>query len=144
MYYFAYGSNMNHGQMKTRCPGSKFLKRAYIEGYKFVYDGYSSFRQGAVANIIKDEGCIVWGALFEIDEKCLEKLDIYEGYPTCYQREVFSVKDDEGKEYKALVYLRNPKPVGKPSSDYKNITIEGAKQCGLPDDYIKQFIAQEE
>ena len=52
-YYFAYGSNMNHKQMKSRCPDSHFLKRAYLEGYKFAYDGYSKTRNGAVANIIE-------------------------------------------------------------------------------------------
>jgi cation transport regulator ChaC len=43
MYYFAYGSNMYHDQMHQRYP-NKHIKRAYLKGYKFVYDGNSSKR----------------------------------------------------------------------------------------------------
>ena len=59
--YFAYGSNMNHEQMMLRCPSAIFLKRARLENHKFVYDGYSKKRNGAVANIIKSSGDIAWG-----------------------------------------------------------------------------------
>lgn len=145
MLYFAYGSNMNQNQMKERCSGSSFrvIGRAKLEGYRFVYDGYSTYRKGAVANIIKKEGSIVWGGLYEIDENCLKSLDSYEGYPTFYKRKIILVKDDEGKEYEAWVYLRNPKEIGKPSEDYKKTILEGAKQCNLPDEYIRKYILQE-
>lgn len=53
------------------------------------------------------------------------------------------MKDDEGKEYEAWVYLRNPKEIGKPSEDYKKTILEGAKQCNLPDEYIRKYILQE-
>lgn len=68
--YYAYGSNMNHKQMKERCPDSRFLKRVYLKGYRFVYDGYSVIRKGPVANIIetKNGDDVVWGGLFEISE----------------------------------------------------------------------------
>ncbi len=72
MYYFAYGSNMNHKQMKKRYPNSKFIKRAFLEGYEFVYDGYSAILKGAVANIIKSPSDKVWGGLFEINEDDLK------------------------------------------------------------------------
>ena len=28
MLYFAYGSNLNHKQMKTRCKGAKYIKKS--------------------------------------------------------------------------------------------------------------------
>lgn len=51
-YYFAYGSNMDINQMKDRCPDAEFMNVAYLKGYRFVYDGYSKKRRGAVANIV--------------------------------------------------------------------------------------------
>lgn len=139
MYYFAYGSNMNHQQMKKRCPNSRFIKRAFLERYKFVYDGYSSTRNGAVANVIetgrKDD--IVWGGLFEINEDNLSALDCYEGYPKSYDRKNTEVKDDDGKCYDAIIYFRTGKSEGKASQEYRNIVIQGAKDCGLPIEYIK-------
>ncbi|MEO0302046.1 MAG: gamma-glutamylcyclotransferase family protein [candidate division WOR-3 bacterium] len=140
MFYFAYGSNLNHKQMKERCPNSKFFKRAYLEGYMFVYDGYSPFRKGAVANIVPEEKSIVWGAIWEIDEHSLKELDRYEGYPHSYKRKIVKVKDDDGNEYEAWVYYREGEKEGIPSREYRKTIFEGAKECGLPEDYIKESI----
>ena len=37
MLYFAYGSNLNHFQMKRRCKDSVFLKKYELKGYKLTY-----------------------------------------------------------------------------------------------------------
>jgi len=138
IYYFAYGSNMNHKQIKERCKNAKFISRVYLEDYDFVYDGYSHLRRGAVANIIPKQGSRVWGGLFEIDESGLKELDKCEGYPRCYQRKQIIVKDDNNKEYQAYVYFREPLEKGIPSEEYRNIVIRGAKDCNLPENYIKE------
>jgi len=140
MYYFAYGSNMNREQMKKRCPTGRFLKRARLLGYKFVYDGHSSMRNGAVANIIKSENGTVWGVIFEIDDECIKNLDRYEGFPRSYQRRCVGVDDEGGNTYQAVVYLRKPQEIGKPSDEYRDILLEGARDCGLPESYIKDFL----
>lgn len=140
MYYFAYGSNMNFEQIKKRCPGARFLTKAKLNGYKFVYDGYSVSRNCAVANIVKSERDSVEGAVFEIDGECLKNLDHYEGYPGSYKREQLVVNDEDDKSYKAIVYLRSPLPIGKPSDEYRDIILQGAKDCGLSPIYIKDFL----
>ena len=140
MLYFAYGSNMNLSQMKDRCPYARFLKRGFIKKYKFVYDGYSSTRRGAAGNIILSEDSMVWGALFEITEKCLLKLDEREGYPLVYDRQEFEVLDDNGERCMAIVYFRVGKTIGKPSKDYEGVILQGAKDCGLPEDYVNEFL----
>jgi gamma-glutamylcyclotransferase (GGCT)/AIG2-like uncharacterized protein YtfP len=138
VYYFAYGSNMNHKQMKERCKSAKFLCRVYLENYDFVYDGYSWSRKGAVANIVPKEKSIVWGGLWEIDEEDIKKLDCYEGYPNVYTRKEVIVKDDNNKEYRAIVYLREPQKLNNPTDKYREIVIEGANDCGLPKEYIEK------
>lgn len=139
MLYFAYGLNMNHKQMKERCPSARFLKRAYLENFRFVYDGCSRTRGGAVANIIDIEslGDRVWGGLFEINTDNLAALDCCEGYPRVYQRKEFEVKDDNGILYQAIVYCRSGQPRGRPSAEYKGIVVSGAHGCSLPDDWIQ-------
>ena len=37
MLYFAYGSNLNHFQMKRRCKDSFFLKKYELKGYKLNF-----------------------------------------------------------------------------------------------------------
>ena len=137
MLYFAYGSNMNHEQMKQRCPSSKFIKRASKKGYKFVYDGYSTKWKAAVANIVKSKGNIVWGGLFKINKDNLAALDCYEGYPKTYNRKIMRVKDTKGNVSEAIAYLRIGENLGRPRQDYRKIIIQGAKDCGLPAKYRK-------
>ena len=139
-YYFAYGSNMNHEQMKSRCPTASFLGRGKLKGYKFVYDGYSVTRDGAVANVIKANGYVTEGALFEVDDACIKNLDHYEGSPKSYQRKVVLVEDDTGKSYHAFIYLREPQKLGQPSDEYRNVILKGARECGLSEEYIKDYI----
>ena len=57
MLYLAYGSNMNADQMKNRCPNSEAINWGYLDGYKLVFDGYSSMRGGLVADIRRKEVC---------------------------------------------------------------------------------------
>jgi len=140
MYYFGYGSNMNHGQMKKRCPEARYVKRVFLENYKFVYDGHSNKRKGAVGNIVKSGGQIVWGGLFEIGEKCRDELDRCENYPIDYDRKYFNVTDDNESEFKAIVYLREPRLLGEPSPEYKKTIERGAEDCSLPADYIKKYL----
>jgi len=70
----------------------------------------------------------------------LKKLDRYEGYPNVYQRKIVMVKDDDGNEYEAWVYYREGEKEGIPSREYRKTIFEGAKECGLPEDYIKESI----
>lgn len=142
IYYFAYGSNMNHGQMKKRCGerGFKFIARAYLKGYRFIYDGYSEYRKGAVANIVKSRKGVVWGALYTIDEPCLKKLDAYENYPYTYDRREVEVFTEDGKKFVAWVYLREPRKPGTPSHKYRKTILEGARDCNLPEEYVREFL----
>jgi len=138
MYHFAYGSNLNHKQMNCRCPDNKFIKRVYLSNYKFVYDGCSSTWGGAVANILESADSIVWGGLYEISKSDLANLDKREGYPDSYDRKKLKVEDDQGNIYKAITYFRIGEKIGIPSYEYKKIIIDGAKDCNLPDNYVKK------
>ncbi len=140
MFYFAYGSNMSHEQMKERCPDSSFLHRAFLVEYSFVYDGWSERRGGPVANIVRGENGIVWGGIFEISEQDLETLDRFEGYPHVYAREKLLVKDDSETEYEAWVYFRSTQKSGNASSQYRKIILAGAKDCSIPEEYVRQYL----
>jgi len=140
MLYFAYGSNMNHEQMKNRCPSAVFIQASKLNNYKFVYDGHSSTRSGAVANITEKKGNIVMGGLFEINNADLVSLDGYEGYPNSYDRKIVEVVGNDKKNYKAIAYYRIGKTIGEPSLSYRECILQGAKDCGLPESYIKDNI----
>lgn len=142
-YYFAYGSNMLHKQMENRCPDSQFVKAVRLQGYKFIYDGHSITRKGPVANVIESPGDIVWGGLYEISEEHLKSLDKCEGYPRSYQRKELTVDDANGNVYSAIIYCRTGKTPGSPSEEYEQTVINGAKDCSLDPDYIKNALKGE-
>ena len=37
LYYFAYGSNLHHLQMKKRCPNCRFIKKITLANYKLTF-----------------------------------------------------------------------------------------------------------
>lgn len=127
---------MDHEEMARFCQESHFLMRAYLKDYKFVYDGYSITRKGAVANIISSPGDKVWGGIYEITDSDLEVLNKKEGLPKTYQRGIFKVIDDKQVEYEAVIFSRVGQVVGRPNKIYRDIVIKGASDCRLPVEYI--------
>ena len=138
MFYFAYGSNMDHHQMLVeRCPGAKFIAAALLDQHWLFFDGYSAYWAGAVANIDTSENDEIWGGLFEITEEHFNRLDEYEGCPKYYTRKSVEVEIiDIKKKVTAWTYYREAHPTGLPSRRYIDAVLHGAKDCGLPEDYV--------
>ena len=84
MLYFAYGSNLNHKQMKKRCKDSRFIKKIILKNYILTFRS----KYGA-ADIEKKMGKNVYGALYNISKSDERRLDIYEEYPTLYTKMYF-------------------------------------------------------
>lgn len=142
-YYFAYGSNMSQKQMEERCGEGSFkaLGRAFLKGYRLVFDGFSERWGGAVANVVPSEGGVVWGVLYDVSEKCIKTLDEREGVSSgTYGRVLVEVCSEEGKSFTAYTYLREPLEEGKPSERYIERLLEGAEAVGLPEDYVNKHI----
>ncbi len=135
--YFAYGSNLHLKQFARRCPGSKAVGRARLPDYRLAFTRYSSNRRGGVADIVPEPDAEVWGALYEVDEACLAALDEYEGVPRSYRREMIRVLDDSRVEQEAVVYIANQTGAFAPSREYLALIIEGARDHGLPEEYIR-------
>lgn len=140
MLYFAYASNMHREQMKRWCPASRFLKAAALAGYRFVYDGFSVTWDGAVANIVRSDAETVWGAVYEITERDRLTLDAFEGYPREYEHREVEVRDRDGRTHRVLTYIRTGRAPGRPHPDYERIVIDGAKESGLPEEYIENAL----
>ena len=138
MFYFAYGSNMDHHQMLVeRCPGAKFTSAAELDRHCLIFDGYSASWAGAVANIDVADDEEVWGGLFEITEQHFNMLDEYEGCPKYYTRKPIIVeRADTGDKVAAWTYYREAHPTGLPSHRYIDAVLRGAKDCCLPEDYV--------
>ena len=129
MLYFAYGSNLNHFQMKRRCKDSKFIKKINLKGYTLNFR--SKYR---AADIEKKNNSIVPGGLYEISKSDEKKLDIYEDFPNLYKKFYFN---HYGK--KVMTYTMVKKSSFKfPTEKYLNIVKRGYKDCGLDKKYLNK------
>ena len=127
MLYFAYGSNLNHFQMKRRCKDSIFLKKINLKDFKLTFR--SKYR---AADIEPKKNSIVPGALFEISKSDEKKLDVYEDFPNTYIKKYFKLL---GK--KVMFYYMPKKTIQTPPSRrYLNLIIQGYKDCGYKNNYI--------
>ena len=127
MLYFAYGSNLNHFQMKRRCKDSVFIKKFELKGYKLNFR--SKYR---AADIEKKRNSIVPGGLFEISKSDEKKLDLYEDYPNLYTKIYFKYYNK-----KVMTYIMNYKTEFRyPTERYLNIVKQGYKDCGLDKSYL--------
>tara|TARA_Y100000590_G_scaffold207720_1_gene235233 strand:+ start:838 stop:1245 length:408 start_codon:yes stop_codon:yes gene_type:complete len=127
MLYFAYGSNLNHFQMKRRCKDSIFIKKYQLKGFRLNFR--SKYR---AADIEKKKNSIVQGALFEISKSDEKKLDVYEDFPILYKKNYFKYYNK-----KVMVYIMIKKTKFRyPTDKYLNIIKRGYKDCKLDKKYL--------
>ena len=121
-YYFAYGSNLHHLQMKRRCPNCKYIGKLVLHDYNLAFRS----KYGA-ADIEKKTGAKVYGALYQISLAAEKKLDVYEEYPTLYKKMYFKYQN---KKIMTYTMVRKSKLV-PPTTRYLNVIKQGYKDCKL-------------
>jgi len=132
MYYFAYGSNLNQRQMLERCPDSKPVFTASLPNYKLVFVGWSRQWRGGVVSIRPFRGEKVLGAIYEVSDRNLRRLDSYEGYPRSYTRLNVTVFDEGGEPIKAITYIKSGQSdEAQPSKEYLALIQQGYRDWGI-------------
>ena len=127
MLYFAYGSNLNHFQMKRRCKDSIFLKKINLKNFRLTFR--SKYR---AADIEPKKNSVVPGALFEISNSDEKKLDVYEDFPILYKKLYFKYYSK-----KVMTYIMNKKtPFRYPTEKYLNVIKQGYKDCKLDKKFL--------
>ena len=128
MLYFAYGSNLNHFQMKRRCKDSIFIKKINLKDFRLTFR--SKYR---AADIEFKKNSIVPGGLFEISKSDEKKLDVYEDFPVLYKKLYFSYYNK-----KVMTYIMvNKTEFRYPTERYLNVVKRGYKDCKLDMKYLK-------
>jgi hypothetical protein len=139
--YFAYGSNMNFAQMKQRCSSPKVLGIARLPGYRVEFYGYSAIWDGAQETVVPDWKSEVWGVLYELQFFDCEQLDVYQdarlsGTGAYFHYPVDVIAMQQGS-IDVMIYKKDILGDEKsPSTEYLNFIIQGAKERGLPKEYI--------
>lgn len=139
--YLAYGSNLNLAQMRYRCPTAKVVGYTYLPDRKLVFRGSS---MGSYLTLDETPGAYpgVPCGVFEITERDLMFLDLYEGYPRFYRRStvpvdhIWDVRTRQelplpcGKM--AMVYfMRIGHDLGQPAESYWQTCKQGYTDFGF-------------
>ena len=133
MLYFAYGSNLNHFQMKRRCKDSSFIKKFILKNYKLTFR--SIYR---AADIEKNSKFEVPGAIFKISKSDEKKLDLYEDYPILYKKSFFILNNQKVMFYEMV----NKTLFMYPAERYLNVIKKGYKDCKLNEKYLINALNQ--
>ena len=149
--YFAYGSNLFLEQMQKRIGGEpKVIGAACLENHRLGFTILSKTWKGGVADIVPEAGSKVWGAIYELTEEQLEKIDHYEGYKkdrdpkkNFYNRLQVEVGDKKGVKHTCLTYQAKVEDEKKrkylyhrPSEQYCEVIRKGGEDHGFPREFF--------
>ena len=127
MLYFAYGSNLNHFQMKRRCKDSIYLKQINLKDFRLTFR--SKYR---AADIEFKKNSIVPGGLFEISKNDEKKLDVYEDFPILYKKHYFLYY---GKKIMTYTMVKK-KSFRFPTQRYLDTIKQGYKDCNIDKKFL--------
>ena len=122
IYYFAYGSNLHHLQMKKRCPKCRYIKKIVLNNFELIFRN-----KGGWADIQRKNNKKVYGGLYIISKFAESRLDKYEDYPIIYKKMYFKYK---GTKVMTYTMVRKTKLVS-PTNRYLNIVKQGYKDCKI-------------
>jgi gamma-glutamylcyclotransferase len=132
VYYFAYASNLSQRQMKERCPQARPASAVTLHHYRLVFSGWSRNWRGGVATIQPFRGEKVPGAIYELSDEDMRRLDRYEECPAKYSRITVRVNNDFGELIEAVTYIRAGRAEeNKPSREYLAVIQQGYRDWGI-------------
>ena len=131
MLYFAYGSNLNHFQMRKRCKDSKYIKKFEIKDFRLTFRS-----KHGVADIESKKNYFVQGGLYKISKSDEKKLDIYEDFPILYKKIYF---DFNGEKIMAYTMVKKSLFI-YPSKRYLDVIKQGYKDCKLDSKFLNKAL----
>ncbi len=142
IWYFAYGSNLLREQKEKRTGTIGEARRARLDGYRITFNKRGDDGTGK-ANIMPDVAHMVWGVVYLCNPTALTEMDKHEGVRGGhYYREIVCVQCDSGEVLEAVTYIAGDTFLQDslvPTSDYLLRILRGAREHGLPQDYINEI-----
>lgn len=140
--YFAYGSNMSLARLAQRVPSAVRLGTGYLEGHALKFHKVGADGSGKCDACFTGADVRVYGALFRIDSAHKAALDRVEGLGIGYTEKEVDIVCLNGRSMRAFTYCAiRTEPALQPYSWYLNHVLVGARESGLPADYIRHLEA---
>ncbi|MDD5337923.1 MAG: gamma-glutamylcyclotransferase [Dehalococcoidales bacterium] len=127
--YFAYASNLNKQRMKENCSDAVPRFKAVLPNYRLFFTGWSREWHGGKAMIKPFRGEKVRGAIYEVTDACLRKLDRFE---PGYVRINITVFDEDNEPHQAVTYIKTGQlDESMPSKEYAAIIKQGYRDWAI-------------
>lgn len=133
-YYFAYGSNMDSGQMRKRCPDAELVSVGTISSRRF------RINTRGVATIVAEDESSVHGIVWRLSKADEQALDSYEGVRIgLYSKRSMEVRLDDRRRLKAFLYLAKDHQPGTARPGYMDGIVAAAINNGFPPSYVQEL-----
>lgn len=145
MLYFSYGSNMSTPRLMDRVPLARAVAVGQLQKHRLRFHKKSKDNSGKCdAECTNNENDVVYGVVFEIATSEKPELDRKEGLGNGYKEKTVSVYAQDGRELEAVTYYAtSTDPKLKPYEWYKEHVVRGAREHGLPAEYVNTIEAAE-
>jgi cation transport regulator ChaC len=139
LWYFGYGSNMASAVFRGRRRMNPLASRpGLLEGFRLCFGLPVGPGERGVANLVAEPGARTWGVAHLLTPDDCDRLDRSEGVPRAYQRIAVEITVAGGEVLRAFAYRSSFHRDGrKPSARYLGLLIEGAREHGLPAEYVR-------
>jgi len=144
LWYFAYGSNLDPGTFLGRRRMQPLATRiGVLHHFELRFDLPVGPGERGVANVAPCPGDQVWGALYQLTHADAARLDQTEGVGKgVYNRLAVLVRTPDAAEIAAFTYRSEiSRPERKPSRRYLGLLLTGAREHGLPLEYVERLRA---
>ena len=141
--YAAYGSNLDPGQMRARCPHSPGAGWGWLQGWRLTFGGEELGWEGALATVVEDPGAQVFVMLYDVTDSDVVSMDVWEGADTGVYRKIRVRVSTLDGDVLAWVYVLDAYEGGLPSARYLGVLADAAEAAGAPDDYVAALRARE-
>ncbi|XP_067912650.1 gamma-glutamylcyclotransferase-like [Heterodontus francisci] len=144
-YYFGYGSNLLRERLLLLNPSAVRASVGRLKGYKLAFGLYKRNLTewgGGVATIIQSPEDDVWGVVWRLKAADRQSLDDQENVKEGFYSPIeVKIEREDAGEMMCLTYQINYFNSVLPSPLYKEVICTGAKQNGLPAEYIAKLDA---
>jgi gamma-glutamylcyclotransferase (GGCT)/AIG2-like uncharacterized protein YtfP len=133
--YFAYGSNMLRARLGARTPSAVSLGRGRLQGHALAWHKPGADGSGK-CDIVPQAGAHVWGVLYRMTAEDKQRLDEIEDVGRGYEDELVPIVLDDGIVETHAYRATTADPTLSPFDWYHAIVVAGAREHGLPRDYV--------
>jgi len=141
--YFAYGTLLEHAEIKKFCPNAESMGIFRLKGYRLGFAACGPDPSAGGCTLVKDSANTMYGILYKMPLIERQILDKASGYDTgLWAKLDITVFDNDDNPVAANTsIIPNPSGPHVPPEAYTRPILAGAKEIPLPLPYIEQLEA---